>query len=135
MRSPLQVESVSIIDRNEGSYYTFLVSGRSLRDEVTLTGRVFLRSRSERRLFGIFPRVMPSLRDEVTLLGSCCVFLHARSDRRLRPSIYPSLLRDGVTLWVEHDFPPTRSKRSLLWMAGRYSFRMGSPFSGQILLV
>ena len=30
-------------------------------------------------------------------------------------------------------FPPTRSERSLLWIAGRYSFRMGSPFSGQVL--
>ena len=50
MRSPCRVESVSVLDRNEGSYYTFLVFGRSLRDEVTLTGQVFLRSRSERRL-------------------------------------------------------------------------------------
>ena len=76
---------------------------------------------------------MPSFRDGVTRLGSCCVFLRTRSERRLLPSIYPSLLRDGVTLWVECGFPPTRSKRSLLWIAGRYSFRMGSPFSGQIL--
>ena len=51
MRSPFRVESVSVLDRNDGSYYTFLVFGRSLRDEVTLTSRVFLRSRSERRLF------------------------------------------------------------------------------------
>ena len=55
MRSPFQVESVSVLDRNDGSYYSFLVFGRSLRDEVTLTGRVFLRSRSERRLFGHLP--------------------------------------------------------------------------------
>ena len=41
MRSPCQVESVSVLDRNEGSYYTFLVFGRSLRDGVTLLGRVF----------------------------------------------------------------------------------------------
>ena len=32
-------------------------------------------------------------------------------------------------------FPPTRSERSLLWIAGRYSFRMGSPFSGQVLAI
>ena len=32
-------------------------------------------------------------------------------------------------------FPPTRSERSLLWIAGRYSFRMGSPFSGQVLTI
>ena len=44
MRSPCRVESVSVLDRNEGSDFTFLVFGRSLRDEVTLTGRVFLRS-------------------------------------------------------------------------------------------
>ena len=55
MRSPCRVESVSVLDRNEGSYYTFLVFGRSLRDEVTLTGRVFLRSRLERRLFEHLP--------------------------------------------------------------------------------
>ena len=55
MRSPFRVESVSLLDRNESSYYTFLVFGRSLRDEVTLTGRVFLGSRSERRLFEHLP--------------------------------------------------------------------------------
>ena len=55
MRSPFWVKSVSVLDRNEGSYYTFLVFGRSLSDEVTLTGQVFLRSRSERRLFGHLP--------------------------------------------------------------------------------
>ena len=55
MRSPCRAESVSVLDRNEGSYYTFLVFGRSLHDEVTLTGRVFLRSRSERRLFEHLP--------------------------------------------------------------------------------
>ena len=53
---------------------------------------------------------MPSLLDGVTRLGSCCVFLHTRSERRLLPSIYPSLLRDRVTLWVECGFPPTQSK-------------------------
>ena len=42
MWSPCRVESVSVLYRNEGSYYTFLVFGRSLRDEVTLTGRAFL---------------------------------------------------------------------------------------------
>ena len=70
-----------------------------------------------------------------TRIGLCCVYLRTRSERRLLPSIYPSLLRDGVTLWVECGFPPTRSKRSLLWIAGWYSFRMGSPFSGQILTI
>ena len=34
-----------------------------------------------------------------------------------------------------YGFPPTRSKRSFLWITGRYSFRMGSPFSGQILMI
>ena len=55
MGSPFRVESLSVLDRNEGFYYTFLVFGRSLRDEVTLTGRVFLRSRLERRLFAHLP--------------------------------------------------------------------------------
>ena len=44
---------------------------------------------------------MPSLLYGVTRLGSCCVFLRTRSERRLLPPIYPLLLRDGVTLWVE----------------------------------
>ena len=94
----------------------------SLRDEVTLPGRVCLSPRSKRRLFlhppGVwsgafairpplrvesfsdldwnedssrtFPRVLvPSLRDGVTLIGSCCVFLRTRSERRLVPSTYP----------------------------------------------
>ena len=51
MRSPFRVESVSVLDRNEDSSSTFLVFGWSLRDEVTLSGQVCLRSRSERRLF------------------------------------------------------------------------------------
>ena len=55
MGSPFRVESVSILDRNEGAYYTFLVFGGSLRDEVILMGRVFFRSRSERRLFEHLP--------------------------------------------------------------------------------
>ena len=134
MRSPCRVESVSVLDRNENSYYTFLVFSRSFRNEVTLTGRVFLRSRSERKLFEHVPySLVPSLLDGVTHLRSCCVFLRTQSERRLLPSIHPSLLRDGVTLWVECGFHITLSKRSLLWIAGRYSFRMGSPFSGQIL--
>ena len=41
MRSPCWVGSVSVLDRNEVSYYTFLVFSRSLRDGVTLLGRVF----------------------------------------------------------------------------------------------
>ena len=136
MRSPFRVESVSVLDWNEGSDYTFLVFGRSLCYEVTLTGRVFLRSRSKRRLLEHLPSgLVPSLRDGVTRIRSCCGFLRTRSERRLLPSIYPLLLRDGVTLWVECDFLPTRSERSLLWIAGRYSFRMGSPFSGQILTI
>ena len=55
MRSPFGVESVSVLDGNEDSSSTFLVFGWSLRDEVTLSGRVCLRSRSERRLFSHLP--------------------------------------------------------------------------------
>ena len=55
MRSPFRVESVSVLDRNEDSSSTFLVFGWSLRDEVTLSGRVCLRSRSGRRLFVHLP--------------------------------------------------------------------------------
>ena len=71
MRSPLRVESFSGLDRNEDSSRTF-------------------------------PSVLvPGLRDEVTLIGSRCVFLRTRSKRRLVPSTYPRLLCDGVTLRVE----------------------------------
>ena len=91
-----------------------------------------LRSRSDRRLLQHLPYgLVPSLLDGVTRLGSCCVFLRNRSERRLLPSIYSSLLCDEVTLWVERGFPLTQSKQSFLWITGRYSFRMGSPFSGQ----
>ena len=55
MRSPFRVESVSVLDQNVDSSSTFLVFGWSLRDEVTLSGQVCLRSRSERRLFAHFP--------------------------------------------------------------------------------
>ena len=71
MRSPLQVEPFSGLDRNEDTSRTF-------------------------------PSVLvPGLHDEVTLIGSRCVFLRTRSERRLVPSTYPRLLRDGVTLRVE----------------------------------
>ena len=72
---------------------------------------------------GIFPRVWCQAFD--SLSGRV---VYVWSIRRILPSIYPSLLRDGVTLRVECGFPPTRSRWSLLWIAGRYSFRMGSPF-------
>ena len=74
MRSPLRVESFSDLNQNVDS------------------------SRA-------FPRALvPSLRDGVTRIGSCCVFLRTRSEQRLVPSTYPSLLRDGVTLRVECGF-------------------------------
>ena len=41
-----------------------------------------------------------SLRNGVTRFGSCGAFLRPRSERRLLPFIYPSLLRDGVSLRV-----------------------------------
>ena len=50
MWPPFRVESVSVLDWDEGSSSTFVVFGWSLSDEVTLTGRVCLRSRSGRRL-------------------------------------------------------------------------------------
>ena len=71
MRSPLRVESFSGLNRNKDCSHTF-------------------------------PSVLvPGLRDEVTLIGSRCVFLRIRSERRLVQSTYPRLLRDGVTLRVE----------------------------------
>ena len=55
MKSPFRVKSVSVLDRNEDSSSTFLVFGWSLRDEVTLLGRICLGSRSERGLFAHLP--------------------------------------------------------------------------------
>ena len=55
MGSPFRVEPVSVLDRNKVSSSTFLVFGWSLRDGVTLSGRVCLRSRSEWRLFAHLP--------------------------------------------------------------------------------
>ena len=60
MRSPFRVESVSVLDRNEDSSSTFLVFGWSLRDEVTLSGRVCLRSRSEQSLFELLGAFFPA---------------------------------------------------------------------------
>ena len=57
---------------------------------------------------------MPSLRDGVTRLGSCCVFLRTRSERRLLPCIYPSLLRDGVILWPSVVFSHSIETKSSL---------------------
>ena len=71
MRSSLRVESFSGFDRNENSSRTFLSV------------------------------LVPGLRDGVTLIGSSCVFLRTRSERRLVQSTYPRLLRNGVTLRVE----------------------------------
>ena len=55
MWPPFRVESVSVLDRNVGSSFTFLVFGWSLRAEVSLTGRVCLSSLSVRRLFAHLP--------------------------------------------------------------------------------
>ena len=106
----------------------------SLRDGVTLPGRACLSPRSERRLFLHLPGVWlessqwghpvgsilsrserrlfarlpywlaPSLRDGVARFRSCGAFLRTRSERRLLTFIYPSLLRDGVTLRVVFVF-------------------------------
>ena len=74
MRSPLLVEYFSGLDRNEDSSRTF-------------------------------PRVLvPGLLDGVTLIGSSCIFIRTRSERRLVQSTYPHLLRDGDTLRVECGF-------------------------------
>ena len=103
MRSPLQVESFSGLDRNEDSSRTFpsvLVPG--LRDEVALIGSSLSQSSIETKALPT-PSwcLVPSLRYEFTLIGSRCVFLRTQSERRLVPSSYPRLLRDGVTLLVE----------------------------------
>ena len=55
MRSPFRVECVSVLDRNIDSSSTFLVFGWSLRNEVTLSGRVCLSSRSNEDSSCSFP--------------------------------------------------------------------------------
>ena len=66
MGSPFRVEPVSVLDRNEDSSSIFLVFGWSLCDGITLSGRVCLRSRSERRLFAHPP--LRSRRDRLQSL-------------------------------------------------------------------
>ena len=135
MRSPFRVESVSVLDRNEGFSYTFLVFGRSLRDEVTLTGRVFLRPRSERRLLA------PSLRFWCwafamgsPVSGRVAYFCALdRNEGLFHPPIL-NCFAMGSPYGSSVVFLPTRSERSL-WISGRCSFRMGSPFSGQVLTI
>ena len=70
MGSPCWVEFVSDLDWNEDSLRAFLSGWRQA-----------------------FEMGSP-------VSGRMALFLHTRSERRLLPSIYPSLLRDGVTLRV-----------------------------------
>ena len=108
------------------------VFASSLRDGVTLPGRVCLSPRSERRLFLHLPGVwlessqwghpVGSILSQISIgTKTLCTpslvvsakpsrwghpfrvvwrFLRTRSERRLLPFIYLSLLRDGVTLRV-----------------------------------
>ena len=74
----------------------------SLCDEVTLMGRVFLRPRSERRLFSNLPWCFGA--GPYRWGYPCRVVLRISTHsigRRLVQSTYPYLLRDGVTLLVE----------------------------------
>ena len=137
MRSPFLVGSVSVLDQNEGSSSTFLVFGRSLRDEVTLTGRVFLRPRSERRLFthlpwGFWCRAFAMGSSVSGRVAYFCAL--NRNEGLFHPLILNCFMMESPYGSIV-VFLPTRSERSLLWIAGRYSFRMGSPFSGQVLTI
>ena len=111
MGSPFRVGSVSVLDRIEGSCSTFLVYASSLRNGVTLSGRgVFQISIETKTCLAHLPLwLVAGLRDGVTHFGLSGSFLRPRSERRLPPFIYPSLLRDGVTRRVECVVSRTRS--------------------------
>ena len=105
MRSPLRVEYFSDLDRNEDSSRTF--------------PRVWCRA---------FAMGSPV---------SGCVAYFCALDRN-KGLFHPSILNYfamGSPYGSSVVFLPTRSERSLLWIAGRYSFRMGSPFLGQVLTI
>ena len=103
MRSPFRVESFSGLDRNEVYSHTF-PSGLVL-----------------------------GLHDEVTLIGSHCVFLHTRSKQRLFPSTYPRLLRDGVTLRVECGLSSHPIETKFLLDSWSVFLQDWSPCPGQVL--
>ena len=87
MGSPFRVESVSVLDRNEGSSWCLV---RVFAMGSPCRVGVCPRSWSERRLFAHLPWwLVSSLRDGVTHFGSGGAFLRPRSERRLLPFIYP----------------------------------------------
>ena len=108
----------------------------SLHDEVTLPGRVCLSPRSERRLFLHLPDVWCRAFAMGSPVSGCVAYFCAldRNEGFFHPSLL-SCFAMGSPYGSSVVFPPTRSERSLLWIAGRYSFRMGSPFSGQVLTI
>ena len=69
-------------------------------------------------------------------LSGCVVYSCAldQNEGFFRPSILRYFAM-GSSYGSGVVFPPTRSKRSFLWMTGRYSFQMRSPFLGQILTI
>ena len=91
MGSPFLVRSVSVLDRIEGSCFTFLVYASSLRNGVTLSGRgLFQISIETKTCLAHLPLWLVSgLRDGFTHFGSCGSFMRPRSERRLPPFISP----------------------------------------------
>ena len=77
---------------------------------------------------------MPSLLDGVTRLGrvaySCAL---DRNEGLFRPSILRYFAM-GSPYGSSVVFLPL-DRNGFLWIAGQYSFRMGSPLSGQILTI
>ena len=105
MRSPLRVEYFSDLDRNEDSSHTF--------------PRVWCWT------FAMWSPVS----------GRVAYFCALdRNEGFFHPPIL-NCFAMGSPYGSSVVFLPTRSERSLLWIAGRYSFRMGSPFSGQVLTI
>ena len=134
MRSPIWVESVSVLNRNEGSSYTFLVFGT----DPSRWGHPYGSSLSQASIGTM--TLTPSLvfwcrafAMRSPLSGRVAYFYTLDRNKDL---FHPPILdcfAMGSPYGSSVVFLPTRSKRSFRWIAGRYSFKMGSPCAGQVL--
>ena len=110
----------------------------SLRDEVTLPGRVCLSPRSQRRLFlhlpGVWSRTF-AMRSPLRV-ESFSGFDRNEDSSRTFPSVLVPSLCDGVALIGPCCvFLHTRSERRLLLPPILYYFAMGSPFGSSVVVL
>ena len=135
MRSPFLVESVSVLDRNEGSSYTFLVFGT----EPSRWGHPYGSSLSQASIgtkILLAPSLVcwcPAFAMRSPLSGRVAYFYALdRNEGLFHPPILDCFAM-GSPYGSSVVFLPIRSKRSFRWICGRYSFRMASPCAGQVL--